>query len=442
MKPTAIFKEMIADMRTQGQPIDYELAERNTRAAIREQSVEEEQASRLVDGFQPVCGIHLDIVLRPFFDAKREQNGEVTSLVGWQTTEDEYPYASLGTKCDHVCVYCDLKHVCMHCTPKPRSVEARIDPPCPLRIPGCRCSTGGGASIFEYYCNTGDPFMGAYVQGAEDEEFFQEEIGDEEDFEETGEEDVIEKETDYDGLLEDGASGGFLREVGGEKPLDDETGGEDFVESMAPPLFSPLSLWPLPLSATFWKGLVPGWEQDLPSPSQPQVDYNDNSDFLSEPSTIGTQSAVAAAQHAHGGRAESSMDVLQFPIAYKEYSPFVPTSQGLPNQVTRAASQNALDGEAPYSGKPVRTVLRPQTSHEQGPGHRSAAVVVDHSSQQLTTKKDSRGWEEEEKASVKALMVEVIAEGTHARTEERWKVISRRLSERYAIDRTWTAVKK
>lgn len=373
-------------------------------------------------------------------DAKKEQNNEVTSFVGWPTTEDEYPYAGLGTKCDHVCVYCDLKHVCMHCAPDPRSVEAR-DPPCPLRIPGCRCSTGAGPSTFEYYCNTGDPFMGAYVQGAEDEESFQEEIGDEEDFEgETGEEDVVENETDYDGLLEDDASERFLREVGGEKSPDDETAGEDFVESMGPPLFSPPSLWPLPLSATFWKGLVPGWEQHLPSPLQPQVDYNDYSDCLSE--TIGTQSSVAAGQHARGGRAESSMDFLQLPIAYKGYSPFVPTSQELTNQVSRAASQNAPDGDTPYSEKPVREGLGPQASHEKGPGHRSAAVGAGHSSQQPTTKKDSRGWAENEKASVKTLMVEVIAEGTHARTEERWKVISRRLSERYAIDRTWTAVKK
>ena len=357
-------------------------------------------------------------------DAKKEQNNEVTSFVGWPTTEDEYPYAGFGTKCDHVCVYCDLRHVCMHCTLDPRSVEART--PCPLRIPGCRCSTGAGSSTFEYYCNTGDPFMGAYVQGAEDEEFFQEEIGDEEDFEE---EDVVEKETDYDGLLEDDASERFPRDFGGEKSPDDETAGEDFVESMASPLFFSSSLWPLPLSATFWKGLVPGWERNLPSPSHPQGDYNDYSVFLSEPSTIGTQNSVAVGQHARGGRVESPMDVLQFPIAYKGYSPFVPTSQGLTNQVSRAASQNAPDGGTPYSEKPVREDL-------------SAAVGASHSSQQPTTKKDSRGWAENEKASVKTLMVEVIAEGTHARTEERWKVISRRLSERYAIDRTWTAVKK
>lgn len=65
MKPTAIFNGMIADMREQGHTIDYELAERNTRAALRDQSVEEEEASRLVDGFQPVCVISLDIDLQP-----------------------------------------------------------------------------------------------------------------------------------------------------------------------------------------------------------------------------------------------------------------------------------------------------------------------------------------------------------------------------------------
>ena len=51
MKPSAILRGMIDDMRKQGKPIDYELAERNTRAVLCEQLIEEEQASRLVDGF-------------------------------------------------------------------------------------------------------------------------------------------------------------------------------------------------------------------------------------------------------------------------------------------------------------------------------------------------------------------------------------------------------
>ena len=69
MKPTAIFKGTIADMRQQGQNIDYELAEQKSRAILRDQSVEEEQASRLFAGFQPVCGKSSNIVLQLFFTA-------------------------------------------------------------------------------------------------------------------------------------------------------------------------------------------------------------------------------------------------------------------------------------------------------------------------------------------------------------------------------------
>lgn len=69
MKPTAIFRGMIDDMRKQGITIDYELAERNTRAVLREQSIEEKQASRLVDGFQPVCDMFSDITMQISFKA-------------------------------------------------------------------------------------------------------------------------------------------------------------------------------------------------------------------------------------------------------------------------------------------------------------------------------------------------------------------------------------
>ena len=71
MKPTAIFTGTIADMRQQGQNIDYELAERTTRAMVRKHSVEEEQTSRLFAGCQPVCGKSSNIVLRVFFSADR-----------------------------------------------------------------------------------------------------------------------------------------------------------------------------------------------------------------------------------------------------------------------------------------------------------------------------------------------------------------------------------
>ena len=320
----------------------------------------------------------------------------------------------------------------MHCALKSRSEEVRIDPPCPLRIPGCRCPTGAGPSISEYYCSTGDPFMGAYVLGEGEEKLLQEEIEDEEYFEETREEYVVDEETD---------DKDFLKEVGDRKPLNDETGSGDIDENKTPPLFSSLTPWPLLLPATFWNGLVPGWEQGLPPPSQPQVDYNGYSDFLSEPLTMDPQNSVAADQHARAGRAKSSIDVLQLPIAYNGYSPFLPGSAGLTNQVAEAASQNALIGNPPSSGKPVGEESRPQ-AHQGGADHKRAAVGKGHSSQQPAIKKDSRGWEEHEKAFVKTLMLEVISEGTYARTEERWKVISRRLSDRYSIDRTWTAVKK
>lgn len=376
---------------------------------------------------------------RPFFGAKKKQNIEDIFFVGWPTTEEECPYAGLGTKCEPVCVCCDMKHVCMHCALQPRSAEVRIDPPCPLRIPGCQCSTGAGPSVFDYYCNTGDPFMGAYVQGGRKENLLQEEIENEEYFEETREEDVVEEETDDDECLEDGGNEDFFED---RETFNDETGGDDIDENKTPPLFSPVSLWPLPLPAKVWKGPVIGWEQDLPPPSQPQVDYNGYSDFLSEPSTMDPQNSVAAGQHARAGRAESSMGVLQLPIAYNGYSPFLPGSPGLTNQVSEAASQNAPIGKSPSSGKPGGVESRPQAGHQEGAGHKRAAVGKGRSSQQPATKKDSRGWEAHEKKLVETLMLEVISEGTHARTEERWKVISRRLSGRYSIDRTWTAVKK
>lgn len=54
MKPDSIYRGFIPDIRTQGQAIDYEKAERNRQAILGEQYVEEEQASRLIDGLHPV----------------------------------------------------------------------------------------------------------------------------------------------------------------------------------------------------------------------------------------------------------------------------------------------------------------------------------------------------------------------------------------------------
>ena len=328
----------------------------------------------------------------------------------------------------------------MHCALKSRSAEASIDPPCPLRIPGCGCSTGAGPSVLEYCRNTGDPFMSAYVQGAGDKEVFEEEIEDGEYSEEAGEEDFIEEETEDDGYVEDSGNEILFKDVGGEEPLDDENEGDELVDDGTLDLFTPQSLWPL--SPTFWKGLVPGWEQGPPPPSPPQVDCNDYSDYLREPSIIEPQSSVAAGQHARGGRAHSSVDVLQYPMACNGYSAFLPVFPGLTNQEFKAASQNAPAGKVPPFSKPVVEGSRPQASHRQEAGHNHAAVGETRPSKQPASKKDSRGWEEHEKAIVKTLMEEVILEGTYAQTEERWKVISRRLSNRYSVDRTWTAVKK
>lgn len=214
-------------MRERGQTTDYELAERNTRAAIREQSCGEEQASRLVESFKTVCD---------------KQNAEDPFSVGWPIIEDACPYAGLGTKCDPVCAYCDMKHVCMYCPVKPRPAESGVDPPCPLRIPGCRCSTGLGPSILEYYCNAGNRFMGACVQGAGDEEFLEQEIADERfSEEETEEEDVTDGETEDDDLLEKSGNKTLFKEIGGEEPLDDEIEGEEFFEDESRRLYSPQS---------------------------------------------------------------------------------------------------------------------------------------------------------------------------------------------------------
>lgn len=395
MKPTAVFKGMIADTRQQGQIIDYKLAERNTRAVICEQSVEEEQASGLVDNFMT--------------------NAEDPLFVGWPIVEEDCPYARLGTKCDPFCVYCDMKHVCMHCALYPSSAESSVDPPCPLRIPGCRCSTGAGPSIREYYCNAGDRFMGAYVQGAGEEEYLEAEIEDEECFEEkTKERDVIEEENQDSEFVEESGNERLFKEIGGGGPLE-ENKGEEFAEDETQRLYSPQSLWPL--SPRFWKGLVPGQEQGLLPPFQ--VGYNDYSDFLSEPPTIDSQTSVATGRHGRGGRAQSSMDVPQLPIAYDNFA---------------AASQCTPGGKISSSGEPATEESESRASHAQKPTRKDAAVGA-------TTKKDSRGWEDREKKLVKKLMQEVILEGTHARTEERWKVICRRLSSRYSVHRTWTAVK-
>ena len=50
MRPTARLKGAITGVRKDGQTTDHELAELNTRAVLPEQSIEEDQASRLING--------------------------------------------------------------------------------------------------------------------------------------------------------------------------------------------------------------------------------------------------------------------------------------------------------------------------------------------------------------------------------------------------------
>lgn len=322
--------------------------------------------------------------------------------------------------------------------------------------------------MIEYYCNTGDPFMGASVHGAGDEVFFEEYIEDEESFEEqTMEGDVVEEETEDDEFLEESGIERLFEEIGGKEALDDENEGEDVVEDETPNLQTPQSLWPL--SPTFWNGLVPGWEQVLLPHSPPQVDHNDYIGYLNEPPTIDLQTSVAAVQHAHSGIARSSLlesrkpysqhpttasqrktaeyfpsssTYAHYSIAYDGHAPFMPGYPGLTIRYSKAANPTSLAGKAPSSRKPATQDSPPRASNAQGSGQNGAVVGKAKLPRQPSTKKDSRAWEEHEKARVKTLMLEVISEGTHASTEERWKVISRRLSRRYSIDRTWTAVKK
>lgn len=71
MKPSAIFKERIADTRQKGQKVDNELAEHNTRNVYREQCIEEGQVSSLNADFQPVRGETSNISLQLFFSADK-----------------------------------------------------------------------------------------------------------------------------------------------------------------------------------------------------------------------------------------------------------------------------------------------------------------------------------------------------------------------------------
>ena len=138
LKPNPMSNELISSTYKLGQTIAFELEERNTQAESREQSAEEEHASRLFEAFRPVRNIFLTYCFLIISALITKQGAEGVFFSGWPLNEDDCLSAGLGTKCDPFCVFCDKKDVCMQCALKPYSKEASFDPLCPLRIPGCR----------------------------------------------------------------------------------------------------------------------------------------------------------------------------------------------------------------------------------------------------------------------------------------------------------------
>ena len=309
-------------------------------------------------------------------------------------------------------------------------MEASSDPPCPLRIPGCRCPTGVGPS------NTGNPFMGACVQGTTDESLPVDVIKDYVRFkEDTVEQEVIEGQIENDdGLLNDSRNTILLKANQGEEYFRNGSKREE----------------------------VPEDESQLPAPSQPQVDCVDDGDFLGEPPTSDLQGSVVAGQHAYDGWSEMPITSSQLPVTYDSYLPFLqenpkrhnqdpittnqreskkrtplsrtyplcsityngqiasmPRSPGLSNRGFEAVNQITSTKTTSISRKPLTNQSRHQVSQVCGVGPMEAAVGEARLTQQPATKKGSRGWQEHEKALVKTLMLEIMRENAHAQTEKR-----------------------
>ena len=296
--------------------------------------------------------------------------------------------------------------------------------------------------------------MGASTQSVGDDDVCGKVVDDEEYVEgSTGEEDFVEEAQDYD-PLEDSGNERLFQGVGHEEPVNDESCSEKSVDEEIRGLRSPQSLWPF--SRTFWTGILPDWKQGLGPLSIPKVDYSDCSDFVRQPLSTGLQSSGADIHDTCGETVLTSHGVSQLPIAYSPYPPFRPGSHKMHNQVSLSASHSgSAERRSHLSSRSLELAsgaesrmkngideLWPEASHEQGADQARATVGEDRPLEQTARKKDSRRWREHEKAAVTTLMGEVIAEGIHSLTEERWKVISRRLDSRYSIDRTWAAVKK
>ena len=307
--------------------------------------------------------------------------------------------------------------------------------------------------------NTDNPFMGACVQRTTDERTPVDVIKDCVRFkEDTVEQEAIEGQIeDDDGLLNDSRNTTLLKANQGEEYFRNESKPEE----------------------------VPNDESQLPALSQPQVDCVDCGDFLGDTLTSDLQGSVATGQHAYNGCFEMPITSSQLPVAYNSYLRFLqenpkrhnqnpmtanqreskmitppsrtyplcsitydgqiapmPRSPGLGNQGFEAVNQITPTKTTLNSRKPLTNQSLHQVSQGCGVGPKEVAVGEAWLSQQPATKKDSRGWQEHEKALVKILMLEVMRENAHARTEKRWKIISKRLNSRYSIDRTWRAVKK
>ncbi|KAM0799372.1 hypothetical protein BDR22DRAFT_964025 [Usnea florida] len=406
LRPNPLSNELISSAYKEAQTTGSDLEERRAQAESRKQPAAEEHASRLLNGFQP--------------------GAEDKVFSRWPLNEDDCLSAGLGTKCDPFCAYCDMKDVC---------------------IP---CFAGTGPSILEY---TGGWIVGDSTQSVGDDDICRKEVDDEAYVEGVTEEEDFFEEVQDDDSLNDSGNEGFFQGFRHEEPVDDENGSEKFVDEEIRDLRSPQSLWPF--SRTFWTGILADWEQGLGPFSIPKFDNSDCSDFVLQPLSIGLQSSGADIHDTCGKTVLSSHDVSQLPIAYSLYPPFWPDSHKLHNQTLQPASQygsaerrtHLTSGSLKLASRAESRMeneideLWPEASHEQGADQARATVSEDRPLAQTARTKDSRRWGKHEKAAVTVLMREVIAEGTHSLTEERWKVISRRLDSRYSIDRTWTAVK-
>ena len=289
--------------------------------------------------------------------------------------------------------------------------------------------------------------MGASTQSVGDDDIYRKEVDDEEYVEGVTEEEDFFEEVRDDDSLKDSGNERIFQGFRHEEPVDDANGSAKCVDEEIRGLRSPQSLWPF--SRTFWTGILADWEPGLGPLSIPKVDYSDCSNFVLQPLSIGLQSSEVDIHDTCGETVLSSHDVSQLPIAYSLYPLFRPGSHKLHNQLLRPASQYDSAERRPHlSSGSLKLASRAESrmeneaSHEQGADQARATVREDRPFAQTARTKDSRRWGKHEKAAVTFLMREVIAEGIHSLTEERWKVISKRLDSRYSIDRTWTAVKK